>query len=625
ELAKYIVEEIRDHIDQTEKGGAENAGAVLECPICGRILSRPQRAREHAKSHLEGKFACIHKTLLTDVQISHPVIAAVQRSLYDHDILAGCPRSGYASRARSLIQGWIGFTATPGGRDSLYTATGHKRDCDLRLVLTDTGPQYWLHSDERLRFARKFGGHYYTMAFGNMYARFLLDAGGVHGRAFRSLKTAWARGGCEVGSLANRHTGTMIALMLDIAESKAFEDFVGAQVLKCADVGGLRSISIDATYKVALKVSGQTRAQKHNVFSVIGYHGEVLGLAPGYAERPEAFAGAVERSVPPELRSRVEHVASDVVGRKVCEEMQKIPPNLQCVSLDPLHLAFSVDTHTSKRRMRPTAVGLVMRAVLGKFSVADYARRREPFHWGTGAARASAQEQAFIERIRGGDMGHRRAKSILSDMDPNAPMQSREQFAMLMAAIARVYPERMDAQYDKGTLRAQFIAACAPDRAEFYMNNIRYRARLTPEENSSLGVGTTRNEQIHSCINANFRQLTRVDARTMKAELALWAGCETTLASRALGGRTTSRVRRADMKATVVNSVSLFDAENWPVHVGLDETEYQASAPPVEGDLRPRRRGPSRVQETILQAIRAKVNKSTRKKLFDLSTNKRSI
>eukprot|EP00959_Pyramimonas_sp_CCMP1952_P127821 2673413-Pyramimonas_sp.AAC.1 len=67
-----------------------------------------------------------------------------------------------------------------------------------------------------------------------------------------------------------------------------------------------------------------------------------------------------------------------------------------------------------------------MRAVLGKFSVADYARRREPFHWGTGAARASAQEQAFIERIRGGDMGHRRAKSILSDMDPNAPMQSRE-------------------------------------------------------------------------------------------------------------------------------------------------------------------------------------------------------
>eukprot|EP00959_Pyramimonas_sp_CCMP1952_P192851 4032624-Pyramimonas_sp.AAC.1 len=72
-------------------------------------------------------------------------------------------------------------------------------------------------------------------------------------------------------------------------------------------------------------------------------------------------------------------------------------------------------------------------------------------------------------------------------MDPNAPMQSREQFAMLMAAIARVYPERMDVQYDKGTLRAQFIAACAPDRAEFYMNNIRYRARLTPEENSSLG------------------------------------------------------------------------------------------------------------------------------------------
>eukprot|EP00959_Pyramimonas_sp_CCMP1952_P416343 8722732-Pyramimonas_sp.AAC.1 len=78
------------------------------------------------------------------------------------------------------------------------------------------------------------------------------------------------------------------------------------------------------------------------------------------------------------------------------------------------------------------------------------------------------------------------------------------------------------------------------------------------------------------------------------------------------------------MKATVVNSVSLFDAENWPVHVGGDVTEYQASAPPVEGDLRPRRRGPSREQGDVLQAIRAKVNKPTRKRLFDLSTNKRS-
>ena len=254
--ARGLAVEMLRHADivvHMRRGARERLGALgekdasLECPFCGRCSSDRRWAKAHAKSHEDGKLACIHKTLVESTQVSHPVFAAVERALYDDDAINGRAPGNYLSRAKDLLAQWIGFAATPGSDESIYTATGRKRDCDLVFVLTETGPEYWRRGDDRLTRARKFGNHYYTLEFGNAFARFLFEAGGVHSRALRMLQSHWARGGCQVGGLARRHTSTMTALMLDIAESDAIRDFGASHPRKCADLGGLRSISVDAT------------------------------------------------------------------------------------------------------------------------------------------------------------------------------------------------------------------------------------------------------------------------------------------------------------------------------------------------------------------------------------------
>ena len=69
-------------------------------------------------------------------------------------------------------------------------------------------------------------------------------------------------------------------MALDIMESSALKTHILKVKAKLAARGEFRSLSTDATYKLAVKVEGRTSNEAHNYVTVVGFHGCPLGIEP---------------------------------------------------------------------------------------------------------------------------------------------------------------------------------------------------------------------------------------------------------------------------------------------------------------------------------------------------------
>ena len=214
--------------------------------------------------------------------------------------------------------------------------------------------------------------------------------------------------------------------------------------------------------------------------------------------------------MPLEARAQVEHVASDAVSQSLDIVVRALFPNARGTSLDPMHLPCTVDSHTKHDRVRPTLVGLVARSIMGKLNVACDRPAGQPLYAGAPAGEEDGAVDVMINYIESGDMDLQEAKVILKEMHPNTVMESRLEFARLVAAMVTMYPERMDMRHDKSTLRRKLLYACTHERFEWYMNPARYRSSLPVKLESFMAVGTTRNENLHARLNAQYRQVVLV-------------------------------------------------------------------------------------------------------------------
>ena len=151
---------------------------------------------------------------------------------------------------------------------------------------------------------------------------------------------------------------------------------------------------------------------------------------------------------------------------------------------------------------------------------------------------------------------------------------------------------------------------------------MRYRSRLTAGANALLATGTTRNEQVHATLNSDFRQIIHVSQQMLGAQLRTWGAMELALAHRALGGRTTVRVKHADMRPFVVASTQLFGKDSWSAHVESAQAHFEGIGPRAPTRRMPRR-GPTEHQEHVFRCIRDAKRPGGRAAIFDLSTKKR--
>ena len=164
--------------------------------------------------------------------------------------------------------------------------------------------------------------------------------------------------------LMNRQTTMLASITCDLMESHALLFFRHQKKMQLLKMKEYESMSIDATYKLALKVVGQNRSQKHNFTSVIGTRGSPLGLVAAEGESPTTLKAVFQEVVPAIALPQVKYISSDVCTGKLFKALSEVCPKLRILSLDPLHLCFKVDSFSKKQRVRPTVVGLVMRSIM---------------------------------------------------------------------------------------------------------------------------------------------------------------------------------------------------------------------------------------------------------------------
>jgi hypothetical protein len=576
--------------------------------------------RRHGESHIKGKMSSMFKNMINTKKQRHPVLMEVMRALFNHDSVTGSAQGRYASRAKSCLSKWMS-SSTPSSTQTLFTRMG-KGDKHMVFVLTEDGPEFWRRDDLRLKNSRPFGKHFYTMGFANAFARRLFETGGKVAPAMRLMRTTWLGRGCVVTCLANRQFQMMCAMVIDILESTTLKKYMQQMRLDLARKGEFRAISADATYKLSLKVDGQTRLQQHNYVTLIGFHGCPLAIEPAHGESTEILKKIMGETVPPTCRKLVEQTSFDKTSAKLHASLRTLLPKLLGCSLDTSHLPMAVDRHTSKRRIKPTLVGLVVRAIMRKFNIAAKSRKDEALYSGRQALLTTDVEKKLMNSIVAGDMPKPEAMKILKTMNPNVAMKSREEFVRLIAALVVIYPQRLDVKTDKTTLRKILAAACQPERTEWYFNNIRYRSRLTDADDKFLGNGTCRNEQLHATLNTQYRGIVNITSRMLNAQLRVWLAAEMAVFIRAMETSTTVNIKRVNLRPMVVSGIELFSRQDWALLLRTPKTIW-VSGTKQQKNPDKLRRGPQPEQEEVYKAISEKIVKRKRHTVYTSLLQKR--
>ena len=113
-------------------------------------------------------------------------------------------------------------------------------------------------------------------------------------------------------------------------------------------------MSLDATIKCCMGVMGQEsyraskqkrnaapfddRAALRRVLTARGRTGAVLAMIAVPSEKAEDVSAALSEALPPRGLQQVQCVASDCASMKLYTNLRRIMPNLQCLTLDPVHL-----------------------------------------------------------------------------------------------------------------------------------------------------------------------------------------------------------------------------------------------------------------------------------------------
>ena len=293
-------------------------------------------------------------------------------------------------------------------------------------------------------------------------------------------------------------------------------------------------LSMDATLKVCLKLRGQASyrasAQERQdapfpddvawrrLLTVRGKSGAVLPLQ---SEKSEYIVSALTENFTAEQLQSVMHIATDSPSVKFYTELRRVCPNLTSMMLDPVHLAIVYEYgHWSKR----TPGSKALRSVLKKACAID--RRVEKTFWSTcydgDMSRPLDEAEASCrDMILSMSMPLKEANDVLAALDCETPLYGRAEFIKSVAAICAKFAhevKRKAAGPNKEIFKILW-AACAPDRLEWLMNNVRSRHAMPNEHLIFLPSGTSSNEALHAEINSWSRSTNVMHRSTLALKL----------------------------------------------------------------------------------------------------------
>ena len=116
-------------------------------------------------------------------------------------------------------------------------------------------------------------------------------------------------------------------------------------------------------------------------------------------------------------------------------------------------------------------------------------------------------------------MTAKRAKALLTSVNPEINFHSREEFAELLAAVCKEYPEIAKKKNTSGkTVRSILICAAQQSHFEWLCNWSRY-AQTNQNMAVPIAVGTTGNEAFHNQLRNMMSSVIQIHQTTLRLKL----------------------------------------------------------------------------------------------------------
>ncbi|CAE7255234.1 unnamed protein product [Symbiodinium sp. CCMP2592] len=326
-------------------------------------------------------------------------------------------------------------------------------------------------------------------------------------------------------------------MLEDITTSEAFKNKMEQMLTAFSKHDEWHYISMDATLKLCMKIMGQApyRASKQvrndapfgddvawrRLLTVRGRTGAVLLMEPLPKESSDYIVGAISDNFSEAQLVSVHYVGTDSPSEKLYTELRSVCPNLRALMLDPIHLAI-VYEYGFWNKKSPGSKKL--RHILRKCTAVD--ERVDARHWlafydGAMARPLNEEEVKYRDMILDFSMSERDASSILDHVQEDQPFLHRLDFIKSIAALCRRYKGEVvrKAPGPNKEIYRILWSACAPDRVEWLMNNVRVRHSMHASYLWFLPSGTASNEALHAEVNSWTRSINVMHRSTLALKL----------------------------------------------------------------------------------------------------------
>ena len=360
------------------------------------------------------------------------------------------------------------------------------------------------------------------------------------------VRSTWPRlhlrahqAGNRISSLFPTHTEHWWPILEDVAYSPALKQKFSNMLSTLEDGQEWIYVSTDATLRTCLKIKGQEsyRASKavrnsapypdavawRRLLTVRGRTGAVLLLEPVLTEKAEHVADAFKAYFSERALYQIRYIATDQPSPRLYELSKGACPNLECMCLDPIHLAI---VYEYAQWNKQTMGSKMLRALLHRIIIIRDDRPGNSwgrFFKGSNPQPLDAEEEAMRTQILHKSMPEDEAREIIRSMDMNAPLHDRLEFITALAAICSLRKSEVDRKVTGANKEVYKVLwnACSPERLEWLINNLRIRHSISPELRVFLPSGTSSNEALHAEINSWLRTTNSLHRSTLRLKLHL--------------------------------------------------------------------------------------------------------
>ena len=185
---------------------------------------------------------------------------------------------------------------------------------------------------------------------------------------------------------------------------------------------------------------------KRRVLTVKGRTSATIGMFLVGSEAASTIREVLHMRLPERALRQCKSLSSDDPSRALYSELRTIMPNLEYLSLDPVHLAIVYNNAFWKK----SSDGQVwLRRILNKFNKILPGRLPANLPWGPAfhgqaGGTYTAQEEAVRAKVRDGSFPKQQAKRELENMDVNIPFSTKVEFLKAMASLVALHWDEVD-------------------------------------------------------------------------------------------------------------------------------------------------------------------------------------